>query len=788
MFCSKSTLFLAFLRQISSQVVDYTQYVDIRIGTTGGGNDFPGASVPFGMVKVGPDCLGTSSSTAGWNSGGNVTAFSMMHEHGTGGTPKYGVVAQMPYVGTLSSINLADNRTYSQARSFEGFSVSRYNTVLKSGVNVTATTTRRVALLRYQFPEQGVANVIVDVAHFIPALSGEYALFPETYEGGEISVSEDGMSYWGSGSYAGSWNRSPKWTIYFCANFSVPSNASTYTWPYQGLSHPPPSSSPPLSTSLHQVGGNDTGVGAVFTFAAPGVLVESTIGVSFVSAEQACTNIREEVQGDVDDVVSQGRQRWNNEILSSIQIDVQENTTRSTMLYTSLYYTSLVPSDRQGEIPPEFGTWPADEPIYDDFYTIWDIFRSSTPLFHLLWTSRYVDIVRSLINVFSYADGWMPDGRSSNYNGRVQGGSNADVVLGDAFSKGLSEVSSIPWEARGYPALLQDAEVVPPNTGDPDSPESSTKEGRGALPEWINLGWITRNYTRSVSRAVEYSYNDFGVYLVANGLGRTEDAQKYLNRSGQWANMWNSNLTYQGFSGFMCPRDANGAWNTNGYNINSAGYWGDDTYEASPWEYSFSLPHDIAKLITLMGGDDNFVSRLDTTFQLGLNNVGNEPSFLTPFLYNYVNGKQYKTVNVTRSIVNRYFGISSSGLPGNSDAGSMQSYLTWIFMGLYPVTGQPLYLLSSPWFSEMKVRIYTNTVGANAEDHPATLTIRANNLSSTSYFVQSVTLDGNKIDRSWITHDEIKRGGTLEFELGPDPVPWDQGELPPSVSTGGYTA
>lgn len=151
----------------------------------------------------------------------------------------------------------------------------------------------------------------------------------------------------------------------------------------------------------------------------------------------------------------------------------------------------------------------------------------------------------------------MPDARSSFQNGATQGGSNADNVLADAYVKGVR--GAIDWE-DGFRAMMTDAEVVPPNNNDSRDPSGSTAEGRGALPDWLKYGYITPTYGRSVSRAVEYSVNDFGLYQVGSGLGYADDAEKYLGRSRNWRNHWNPKAESLGFYGFVVPRKAHGAF------------------------------------------------------------------------------------------------------------------------------------------------------------------------------------------------------------------------------------
>lgn len=242
------------------------------------------------------------------------------------------------------------------------------------------------------------------------------------------------------------------------------------------------------------------------------------------------------------------------------------------------------------------------------FYQLWDIFRCTVSLYHLIQPSYYQGMVRSLIDIWRY-EGFMPDGRSGNYNGLVQGGSNADNVLADAYVKNLPGIN---WTA-GYQAMLKDAEVQPYNTFSLTDPTASVKEGRGALYDWIPLGYVSSDRsTRPVSRTVEYALNDFSLSQVARGLA-PDDVQKYLNRSANWQNIWAHNLTHRNFTGFLAPRLSNGMFNLTDYNPALCGNceWQSISYEGVPFEYSFTIPHDMETLIQFMGGADAFERRLD---------------------------------------------------------------------------------------------------------------------------------------------------------------------------------
>ena len=580
--------------------------------------------------------------------------------------------------------------------------------------------------------------------------------------------------------------------VYFCGQFdTTPTSAQLFYGPYTDPYPPGDTNGTSFSARATYVDGTTiTGgatdyqyanrVGVLFEFPANATTVKSKVGVSWISADKACQFVASEIPSyDLNATVAAAQSVWNQGILNRITTTDLSNSTRLEMFYSAMYRAHLLPSDRTGENPH----WRSNEPYYDDYYTAWDTFRCLNSLYLLIEPDREEGIVRSLIDIWRY-ERFMPDGRSGNYNGRVQGGSNADNILADAYVKGL--VGGINW-TDGYAAMKTDAEVVPYNNFDPEDLTGSTKEGRGALPDWLDYGFITPNFSRSVSKTVEYSLNDFALSQVAAGIA-PQDQAKYLNRSAGWQNIWQHNLTSLNFTGFLAPKYANGT-GVPGFDVISCGSceWSAFTYEALPWEYSWTVPFDMQTLISFMGGPQTTERRLDTMFIPGLKsgvvgsggtngigdtlfNPGNEPSFSTPFLYNYIQGRQYKSVLRSRQTVNTYYYPGPSGIPGNSDAGAIDSWMIWNMLGLYPVVTQPVYLLLSPWFNDISV-----SAGGNS-----TLRITAQGLSETSYYVQSVKVNGQPWNKSWITHDDIKNGGRIDFVLGANQTSWDTGALPPS--------
>ncbi|KAI9851187.1 MAG: hypothetical protein M1838_004297 [Thelocarpon superellum] len=750
----------------TTAATDYTQYVLPFLGTDGGGNMFPGPTMPFGVVKLGPD---VGASVSGYSTTGTITGFSMMHESGTGGSPKYGVVSQMPVVGAVSNPlqDLSVRRPVHDVAQ-----VGYYKSSLSSGVVVELAATDHTGMYQYTFPANQAANVVVDLSHRLT--SGNDGL-GQNFTSGNITVLADGH-YEGSGTYNNGWNLAPDWTIYFCGVFDPPPTAIKT---FHGTG---------TKLASYVVGNATSGSdrrGAVFTFA--NTTVTSNVGISWISSAKACQFVQDEAptSASLTSLANATQDRWNTQVLSKITT-TDTDPTNLNLLYSSLYGMHMMPSNRTGENP----LWTSSEPYYDDLYTLWDLFRSHMPLMHILQPVAYEELLRSIIDVWRH-EGFMPDGRSSNFNGKTEGGSNADTVLADAYVKGVR--GQINWQ-DGYQAMVTDAEVTPPNNHDPRAPDSSTKEGRGALPDWRQLGYITTRFSRSVSRALEYAGNDFGLAQVAQGLGRASDAEKYLRSSRNWQNHWNPQVASLGFNGFLAPRDTSGAF-ASGFNplsCSGAGgcYWRGAVFEALPWEYAFTTHHDMSTLVQLCGGPRRFVQKLDTIFTPMVNpsgnpqfeqtiiDPGNEPDFASPYLFNFA-GRQDLSVKRSRFIAKTYYSTGTSGLPGNSDAGAMQSWLLWNMIGLYPLTGQTTFLIGSPWLGNMTIDL-----GASKQ---LVITSTGGN-SDTAYYVQRLQVNGQAWNQSWLVwNDVFAQGGRMDFVLGSQPANWTTGAPPPSPAAGPLT-
>ena len=332
-------------------------------------------------------------------------------------------------------------------------------------------------------------------------------------------------------------------------------------------------------------------------------------------------------------------------------------------------------------------------------------------------------------------------------------------------------------------------------------------EGRGSLVSWHKVGYIpwddtdkngTGPMSRSISRGVEYAYDDFCISLLAAGLGHTADAAKYRQRGGNWRNYWNPSQrdifrTHSGdvdqtdFLGFMQPRLLNGSFryqNTRScspvQDMHSCYYdTALETYEGSPWLYSFFAPQDMHTLIHLMGGPEAFVKRLTFFHTSGISYMGNEQGFLPVFQFHYA-GRPGVSSFFTHEYIPSLFNASVNGIPGNDDC-AMGAFSAFAMMGFFPVAGQDVYLVTAPFFPEVKIR-------AREQGKWAVIRTRGFEEGGKNKYIQRATLNGKEYTRNWITHEFFIKGGVLELWVGEEEhASWGRGrgDLPPSYPTEG---
>jgi predicted alpha-1,2-mannosidase len=760
-----SVLFLpiALLAQQASEV-------DTMLGADGGGNVFIGPTLPFGMAKPGPD-YGNNEGNAGWKATGDLNGFSQLHVSGTGGGPKYGNISIQPMLGRPDPAHSAVPRKNEHAE------VGYYSVDLgDTGIHTEITTARRTPVYRFTYPATGERTLVVDVGHLLMKLHDS----PHRYDEGQIVYSTNVQvlsptEVAGEQSSVIGWNiQTVPMRVYFYLVTDTPAmetgtwddgkapvagaKTATYKMPFtmQTLPKMPKASAPIVNT------------GAYLTFAPGAKPITVKIGVSFVSIEQARKNALSEVSGfDFDGTRKAVVAAWD-KALSTIKVQGGTPDERQ-QLATGLYHSMLMPVDRTGENP----LWQSSTPYYDDFYCIWDTFRSSTPLLTLLAPNRVTGILQSLLETQDH-DGFFVDGRSGNFAGRTQGGSDAEMMFTDAYVK---HMPGLDWE-RVYKAMRHDADV---ESTDP------IRFGRGDMDEWKRLGYLSIEHSdpaggpdRPGSRSMEYAANDFAVAVMARGLHHDEDAKLFEQRAGNWKKLWDADAadhTEAGdIKGFIWMKHDDGRWKEN-FNPRLVGTWyTDNFYEASTWTYSLYVPQDTRELIKTIGGSEAFKKRLDLFFSNTKANryrydVGNEPGFLAPYLYNWI-GEQSSTARTIRSVLDASYHSGLKGLPGNDDSGAMGSFYVFNRIGFFPVAAQDVYLIGSPSFPRTTI-----TLG-----NGKTFSVVAENASPTNIYIADATWNGEPYHRSWFTHEQLVAGGTLKLRMTDNPTHWDTGDPPPSMS------
>ncbi|KAH8104834.1 glycoside hydrolase family 92 protein [Cristinia sonorae] len=779
-------------------IQDPASLVNLFIGVINGGHVFPGPTLPHGMAKPGMD-TDSPGNHAGYDGDArfNVTGFSQLHDDGTGGAVPLSNFKLFPLISCPTGDTFVECQTTLEKRrvlrkvlsdgSPDDFASPGYfSTNLTNGIRVELTATRRTALHRYTFPA-GVVNprLIIDFTNdgSRSATSPEGIIDSKT---GRVMASARFEASFGPGRY----------TAFTCVDFKG-----------DGFTLGPPTEHGmwlenfPVKNSvnvhqLYQSFANQ--IGALLTFAprkqGPTTIL-ARVGVSFISAEQACSNAEEEIpKFDFDGVQKTARAAWN-DILSRIQVKTENVDPETTKLfYSSLYRTHISPADYTGENPK----WNSTEPYYDSLYCNWDTYRTLYPLMSLHDPENFARIVRGMINIQQH-EGWLPECRGATAQHYIQGGSNADPILAEFFVKFHQQAKALHVDANAlYNALVTDAEKQPPNFNLMGR-QANILNKIGYIPSdvWDPAG----TNTKQVSRTLEHAFGDFAISQVAKILGKKQDVAKFAKRSENFHNVWNPNVTAPGrpdISGFFQPRFLNGTFNFT--DPRHCSVHAPDTatcfldpentdgfYESSPFVYSQYVPHDTAALIKLQGGTEKFIDRLNFIMDEDFFDSTDEPSQQIPYMFHYAN-RPGLSIQRSRQVIAQFYNTSINGLPGNDDSGAMGSYVAFYLAGLYPLPATSQILLGSPYFPEIS---FKNPVLGT------TTTIRSKNFKGNptngtggNVFVKSVTIDGKPWKSNcFLEWEAFQKGSTIELELTDDinvTCGRGAGALPASLSTGGF--
>ena len=717
-----ATIAMLSLLSCSPGGEDLTVYVDPLIGTGGHGHTFPAATVPFGMIQLGPDTrlTGWDGCSAYHYSDDVVYGFSHTHLSGTG-CSDYGDILVTATTGEPLLVQGEGDDTSNGYRSrftheTEKAEPGYYGVHLEDyGIDAEMTVTARAGMHRYTFPAAERANVIIDLLHRDKVIDSSIRIVGETRIEG--------------------YRRSRAWAkdqhVYFSAEFSQPFTSYGVALDDRTLD------------GASSASGEN--IKAFLSFdAAEEAQVTMKIGISAVDIEGARKNLEAEIpHWDFGRVRSEAKALWNKS-LRKIIVDGGTDA-QMTTFYTALYHSLIAPNlyvDVDGRYRGrDLSIHTADGFDYYTVFSLWDTYRATHPLFTIIERERTIDFIETMLTQYEQG-GMLPVWElSANETGTMIGYHSIPVIV-DAWVKGICDFDP----ARALEAMKHSAD-----------------QDHLGLKYYKQYGYIPGGHEgASVSRTLEYAYDDWCIAGFAKSIGEKKDYERFIRRAQGYRHI------YDPSTGFMRPR-LNGGW-LSPFDPSEINF---HYTEANAWQYTFYVPQDVEGLIELMGGREAFAARLDELFTtssetsgleqpdvsglIGQYAHGNEPSQHMAYLYNFA-GMPWKTQERVREIMQTMYGSTPDGLCGNEDCGQMSSWYVLSALGFYPVTpGSDIYIVGSPLFERAEIRL----------ENGKTFKVTASGLSEENVYIQSATWRGKPHPKSYIHHDDIMSGGELVFEMGP---------------------
>lgn len=727
------------------QAKEPVDWVDPFIGTSNYGATFPGPVMPWGMVSVVPFNVTPAkgneySNTDNWCSNPYVhpnkvmTGFSHVNLSGVG-CPDLGSIILMPITGQLQVDFSKYGSTYSNEIAKPGYYSSHLD---RYGITAEATTTTRTGISRYTFPE-GQSHILLDLGH---GLTNESGAFMRMVSDTEI----EGYKLMGTFCY----NPDAVFPVYFVVQFSKPAENRGY-WKEQkrlpGHRHnwDPTSGQYKIYNSyFKEIAGEN--IGTWFTFNThQGEQIEVKVGVSYVSIENARLNLQTEQPGfNFDQTASAARNAWNKQ-LSRIEVEGGTDADK-TIFYTALYHILIHPNVLQDVN----GMYPAMESPdiktvqNRDRYTVfslWDTYRSVHPFLSLVYPKQQLDMVNSMLDMYREG-GWLPKWELYSRETDVMNGDPALIVLSDTYLRGLTGFDI----ETAYEAMMKSATT--PGAFNRIRPDNDFYMKNHYVA-------FTDSFDNSVAQALEYYVADYSLSQLAKHLGKKQDHKMLYQRSLGYKKYFDKNY------GLLRPVRPDGTFMPGfnplqGENFEPVHGF----HEGSSWQYSFAIPHDMPGLIRLMGGGKKFVQQLETCFNEGLFDMGNEPDMGYPYLFNFVKGEEWRTQRTVRDCIRTYFHTGPAGLPGNDDTGTMSAWLAYSMMGFYPITpGNPIYAITSPVFDKVTIHLDKNHYPNDR------IVIETVNNSPENIYIRKMEMGGKPLRNFFITHDELIQNGHLKFYL-----------------------
>ena len=713
----------------NSRMVDY---VDPFIGTGGHGHTYPGASVPFGMVQLSPD-----NGRGGWDwssgyhySDSIMAGFSHLHLSGTG----IGDLNDILFMPINKEVNLAKTinniedipylSKYSHAK--EIARPGYYQVYLEDPeIYVALTASKRAGFHSYTFKEGDEQSIVVDLG---------FAINWDKPTKTSINI-EDKKTISGY-RYSTGWAKNQK--VFFVAEFSKPiANYKLF--------------SDFKKAEGNKISGNHSSV-QLFFEPQNNTKIEARVALSSVSIDNARENLYKSGNFNFEEKREEAQKEWEM-ALSDIVVETPIDSLK-TIFYTALYHTKLSPvifSDENGQFRLENDSIAeADGYVAYSTLSLWDTFRAEHPLLTLTNPKEVSDVINSMLAYYQVNKSlpvWTLYGNETN----TMTGYHSIPVIAEAYFKGIRDFDVEKAYQAMKTTMMQDA--------------------RG-LQYLKKYGYVPfEKLDESVTITLEYAYNDWCVAQMAKALGKQEDYNYFLNRSKAYEKVFDP------VTGFMRGKSMDGkTWNEPFDPKHSHHREKTDYTEGNAWQHSWFVLHDTDHFIKLHGGADKFTAKLEQLFAesseitgenvsvdisglIGQYAHGNEPSHHIAYLFNRA-GKPWRTQYWVHEILNTQYNTTPNGLSGNEDAGQMSAWYVFSSLGLYPfnpVSGQ--YEIGSPLFQKSTISLKNGKK----------FSIEAKNVSSENFYIQSARLNGEVYDSTFITHDQILKGGTLKLEMGKEP-------------------
>jgi len=705
---------------------NYRHYVDPFIGVDNPGFCLPGPYLPFSIIRLGPDTLAPQRSN-GYSSASPIIRFSHTHVSGTGGGGRYGNIGVTPFTGHPRFA--FDGYEREQEKAESGY----YSVVLNpAGIRAELTVTPRVGLHRYTFPKGENANLLIDAGSVIQVGGDSPGENTGCSIGGYVEfISETELV--GRGDFRGGWGHQFPYSVYFYAQLDCPATGRMVK-NSQGI-YPKLVVDGPNSMAVASFGNQEE--------------INLRVGISYVSVANARASVVRETDGKTfEEILESARTIWDR-ALGRIRVEGGAFEERQ-LFYTLFSRLICMPSDLG--IDDENPLWKSGVRHFTDLYALWDSVRNANSLLALIDPEFHTDLLNCLLDIADHI-GWIPDAWIQGHSAMIQGGSSADILMCEAALKGLPGVDY----SKALEKMRKNNELESPDPW---------LYGRH-LRDYRDLGYLSTNVKKnSVSRHMEYAYQDWCIGTLADLLGERDLAERNWNSSLKIWNLWNDEIK------FFAPKNPDGNWVQPfdpAYCLPDC--WNDPYfYEGTSWQWSFNVQHDFAGLIKRHGGADAFVVHLDRFFD-ERHFYPKETMLHVPYLYIYA-GRPDKTAERLRSIIAEHFRTNRNGLPDNEDMGCQSSFYMNSAMGFYPIMGQDLYLLSTPFFDKTVLELGQPDL---------CFIIEAPGASPERKYIASATLNGKPLDRAWLRHKEISGGAVIRYELSDHPTDWGMLDLPPSA-------